>query len=258
MCFAVLCAVIFPVLVFSDEIPYYSLDNDLNNTKMVRGGTCKYFVASGNINVKTGDILFSVLCKTDAHVEFNIEYNLGKNGFLEIISARGREKTGTEQGDESYQLVWIDPEDNASYFEHVPLGHPSHPIGDEVSNVATEKYKAPGIVYLRKGEMYSSTGKIWDMKIWERLVEKLELNKNSKYDLSLSMILKVEDSFYMTTPTVSVDYATIRTLNNVKKNFEKKAMPSEESTEDDAANIVPVGVQQNNDTININLGPRHN
>lgn len=228
---------------------YYSMERDHGNTRLARMGKSKYFQSSLDLDKKTGEIKYSLLCKTDTRVEFNIEYNLGKDGFLEKLSASGELPISDSSGRPGYSLDFVHPEKNVR--RHYPMISPNHPFGNEKTK--KEEYVSPGIIQMRKGEMYVCTGKVWDMNIWNDLVDRLEENKDVEYEINLSTIVKVDDTFYMANAGCPIDRKTVRSLKNIKTAAEKKTAASPPEDDDDEG--IPVNIQKEGDgTTRVILG----
>jgi len=141
---------------------YYSLDNDLSNTVLARDGECVYFHTSLSIDKKTGDINFFVRCDTETQVEFNAERNLGVEGFLNKLSAETW--VITDKSTRASSGILIRGSTTGKSMWHRSAAR--EPI---------KKYRYPaGTVQLHKGESYAATGKVWDMLVWDDLLEKME------------------------------------------------------------------------------------
>ena len=83
-------------VIFANEEDYYFLDRDGNNTVLARGGRCTHFHSTLELDKKTGEIKYSLLCRTDTSsndtkgFKENIEILAKTDGTVTIVSSGGQ------------------------------------------------------------------------------------------------------------------------------------------------------------------------
>jgi hypothetical protein len=210
-----------------DDSDYFNLFRDLHT---LVGKNHRDFEFDFQLDKRTGDLSFFIRGKSDKQVELNLQYNFKdenvfcseasafeyrKNGQLNEINAYTVTHPPTPKRD--YSKGGFTIEDlQRDFFFHKP---------DEPGNDVLKPpvLKPRGTIQLTKGDMFSRTAKVWDMKIWDTIVNTLEEDKTIEYSIHLGVVIKIEDKFYKPQgQVVMLDYKTVNAMKRIKIAHEKK------------------------------------
>ncbi|MDR3110587.1 MAG: hypothetical protein LBU65_13030, partial [Planctomycetaceae bacterium] len=134
-------------------------------------------------------------------VEFNLKYNLaidslGVDDFL--VSVLDNKDIGTS-------VPW-------EHLKKMSITHYS-PI---------KSIPERGIIYLYKEESFSKKVKIWNLFIWDKLVEYFEKSPDADIKLRFRFVTKVDDTFFRAYAECLLSGKDMRSLMALKKSYDKK------------------------------------
>ena len=181
----------------ADTRDYFNPHDEAEEQIRVFGGNTEFFSCSLQCNTKTGDLLLVIESKGNKKVEVNLSYNIDTIFTKQFFA---KNVTGGS-------IPPRDTVDTSILFR----------------NPGPVTVERRGIAYLYAGEMYVKRIKIWDIELWDDLVQEAEKRREANFKLEYGLVLKVDETFYRTKATCEIPARAVLALKNVRVTQERQA-----------------------------------